>query len=216
MTGPQMYRESNSSESARRSRKEIERCAPLSDGHLRTALKALPAQIAPPDLRVQLQVLASREASRQRQFRAGRVGFWLREFRHWCDQLMRPIAIPTAGGFVSALLSFAMLAPSLAVRGVPASLVDVPTVLYTDASVKSSLPFGYDGQEVIVELTVDEGGRMVDYSLPQAPAMSSPEIRRYIENHLLTMQFTPATAFGQPMAAKLRIWFRSNRIDVRG
>ena len=220
MTGPEMQREFSSSEMARRSRKHAVQCSvgvnQLSDARLRTALKSLPAQIPAADLKLRLQVLASREASRQRQFRSGRLAFWMHEFRQWMDNLMRPIAIPTAGGFFSALLLFATLAPSLAVRGVPASLVDVPTGLYTEASVKSSLPFGYDGQEVIVELTLDEGGRMVDYSLPQAQAESSPEIRRYIENHLLTMQFTPAMAFGQPMAAKLRIWFRSNRIDVRG
>lgn len=216
MTGPELDRETSSTEMARRSRKHAAGATQFSDARLTTALKSLPAQMPPPDLRLRLQVVASREASRQRQFRSGRLAFWKNEARHWVDELMRPIAIPTAGGFFSALLLFATLAPSLAVRGVPASLVDVPTGLYTEASVKSSLPFGYDGEEVVVELTVDEGGRMVDYSVPQAAAMSSPEIRRYIENHLLTMQFTPATAFGQPMAAKLRIWFRSNRIDVRG
>ena len=220
MTGPEMQRESSSSESPRRSRRHAVQCSvgagQLSDVRLRTTLKSLPVQAPPPDLRVQLQVLASREASRQRQIRSGRLAFWFRELRHWMDELMRPLAIPTAGGFVSALLLFAVLAPSLAVRGVPASLVDVPTALYTEASVKSLLPFGYDGGELVVELTVDEGGRMVDYSLPQAPHTSTPEMRRYIENHLLTMQFTPATTFGQPTPTKLRIWFRSNRIDVRG
>jgi hypothetical protein len=220
MTGPKMHRDWSSSESARRSRnldgQPSASATRLSDAGMKVALKSLPAQMPPSDLRVRLQVVASREAMRQRQLRAGRWAFWATQCREWLNELMSPIAIPTAGGFVSALLLFAVLAPSLAVRGVPASLVDVPTGLYTEASVKSSLPFGYDGQEVIVELTVDQGGRMIDYSLPDSVRTSSPDIRRYIENHLLTMQFTPATAFGQPLAAKMRIWFRSSRIDVRG
>lgn len=219
MTGPDLCRESGSLEPTRRSRNAVGCPAPanrLSDAGLRAALKSLPPQMPPPDFRVRLQVLASKEAARQRELRAGKLAFWLRQCRQWVDDLMRPIAIPTAGGFASALLLFAVLAPSIAARSVPVSLVDVPTVLYTEASVKSSLPFGYDGQEVVVELSLDEGGRMVDYSLPESAKTSSPEIRRYIENHLLTMQFIPATAFGQPTAAKLRIWFRSNRIDVRG
>ena len=46
-------------------------------------------------------------------------------------ELMRPLAIPTAGGFAAALVLFSMLAPSLAVRGGSVSTADTPTGLYT-------------------------------------------------------------------------------------
>jgi hypothetical protein len=166
---------------------------------------------------MRLRVLASHEASRQRQSRAGRLALWRRQFDLWTSELMRPLAIPTAGGLTAALVLFSMLAPSLAVRGASVDTADTPTGLYTVASVKSTLPFGYGGQDLLVDVSVDEFGRMIDYSIPQAYHLtSSPELRRSIENHLITMVFNPATSFGQPTSGRIRLWFRTSSIDVRG
>lgn len=180
---------------------------------LRAALRAIPAPTPSGDLNLRLRVLASREASRRKQG-TGRMQL-VRRLQRWADELMRPLAIPTAGGFASALLLFAMLAPSLAMRAHSPAGEDIPTGLYTEASVKSSLPFGYEGQDVLVEVYIDGSGHMVEYTIPFASA-ASPELRRSIENHLLTMVFNPATNFGQPIAGKIRVWFHTSRIDVRG
>jgi len=68
-------------------------------------------------------------------------------------------------------------------------------------------------------VTVDEQGRMLDLrdcfgreraresAMPAAPGK---------KNALVFSNFTPATTFGQPMISKMRLWFHSSRIDVRG
>ena len=79
------------------------------------------------------------------------------------------------------------------------------------------MPFGFEGQDLLVDVSVDEYGRMIDYSIPQAYYLkSSPELRRHIENHLITMVFNPATSFGQPTSGRIRLWFRTSRIDIKG
>ena len=157
------------------------------------ALRNMPQRIAPPELDLKLRVLGSQEASRRRQTRGSRaVAVWQR-VRNWANELMRPVALPTAGGFASAIILFGLLAPSLTLRSAPVEPYDIPTALYTEASVKSSLPLAYDGDAMLVELTVDEEGRMVDYFLPaHAQAQFPMPARRVIENHLLTMVFNPA------------------------
>jgi hypothetical protein len=184
---------------------------------IRGALKSLPPRVPSSELRSQLSVLASHEARRRKQVRAGRLTTLKQDFRHWLNGLMRPIALPTAGGLVAALMLFSVLAPSLAVRGATGDVVDRPTVLYTVASVKSTMPFSYDGQDLLVDVFVDEYGRMIDYSIPPAYHLkSSPELRRNIERYLITMVFNPATSFGQPTSGRIRLWFRTSSIDVKG
>ena len=125
---------------------------------------------------------------------------------------MRPLAIPTAGGFVSALLLFGVLAPGLATRGAVAGQ-DIPTVLYTEPSVRSITPFGI--HNVTVEVTIDGEGRVIDYSIPGDNPGDS-ELYGSIGSSLLFTQFTPVRNFGQPVKAKFRISFQSSHIDVRG
>jgi hypothetical protein len=181
-------------------------------------LRTMPPRVAPAELDTSLRIIASREAQRRR----GRASWAIRwslmqqDLRLWANNLMRPLAIPTAGGFVSALLLFAVLAPSLAIPPVAAKTSDVPTVLWTDPTVKNFLPIGFEGDgDLVVEITVDENGKLVDYSIPN----TGDTLRRMdpsIENQILFTQFTPATRLGQPASGKVKITFRSSRIDVKG
>jgi hypothetical protein len=95
--------------------------------------------------------------------------------------------------------------------------VDVPTVLTTQVAVKGMAPFFGGGDDVVVDVTVDEQGRMIDYAVVAgASALANASLRRRLENVLLFTEFTPATSFGQPMSSKTRLWFRTSRIDVKG
>lgn len=182
---------------------------------MRRTLRALPAPVAPAELGVRLRVVASREAARRRN--AVSVWDWLKECNTWTQELMRPIAIPTAGGFASALLLFGVLAPTLAMRDVASAtpVSDVPTVLYTEPTVKSYIPLVCQGHDVVIDVSVDDQGRVMDYVVTGG-SLSSVALRKSIENHLLTMHFNPATAFGVPRSGRVRLWFRSSRIDVQG
>ncbi|MEP6536381.1 MAG: zf-HC2 domain-containing protein [Bryobacteraceae bacterium] len=189
---------------------------------LRSTLRRMPVRIPPASLKTQLRVVASRELVRQKS-RASVPAMWSdfrATFRLWSQNLMRPLAIPTAGGFLSAVVLFCLLpvgmaSPSLALSVV--TLTDVPTALYTDATIKSISPVGFNDQDVVVELTIDDQGRILSYTIPDCPHISkSPGLRRNIESSLLFTQFTPATTFGQPMSGKIRLSFRNSSIIVKG
>jgi hypothetical protein len=184
---------------------------------LRMLLRTMPVRVPPRELETSLRIIASRESQRRRTHAswATRWAAAREDLRVWANNLMRPLAIPTAGGFVSALMLFGVLAASLAAPPVTRAN-DVPTVLYTEPSVKNFLPIGFEGDgDLVVEITVDENGKLVDYSIPN---MDDKDHRMdpSIENQILFTQFTPATRLGQPMAGKVRITFRSSRIDVKG
>jgi len=184
---------------------------------IRQAMRTMPAVKAPDALKTQLRIAASREVLRHQ----SNTTWWeerLSALTMWKDNMMRPVAIPAFGGVVSAILLFCMIAPLVA-RNVARTSLDVPTGLYTEASVKGVLPLGLDAEDVDVELTIDENGNMIDYTVADSQRSEferSPSLQRNLESHLLTMKFTPATAFGQPVNAKIRLTFRNTRIDVKG
>lgn len=180
-------------------------------------LRRAPARPLPADLGTRLRIIASRESQRRRERRS-----WLDVARLWREELhfrftslAKPFAIPTAGGVVSAVLMFGILGPSLQVPGTVAK-ADVPTGLYTEASVKSFMPLGYAEEDLIIEVTVDGRGRVVDHSYLPGDQAVSPALRKQIENYLLFTEFEPATSFGQPRSGRLRFSIQSSRIIVKG
>jgi len=195
-------------------------CASLSQQYLqaRSALRALPKLEPPKGLIYSLRVLASRERERLLAGSPWRalLAPWLVRGRLWTEGMMRPVALPIAGGLVSALILFALVMPG--VSPMHSSLTgDVPTMLSTEPIFVGMGPFGFTEDEVTVDLTVDRQGRFVDYSIPGGQAwVKNPGARRVVENALLFTQFAPGTTFGQPAKSKVRITLRRSRIDVRG
>src|SRR3712207_1384714 len=82
---------------------------------VRHLLRRLPEREPAADLRTRLRVLASRESARRRSRATWSALYrtWISEVSLFFNNLARPLAIPTAGGFVSALLLFGVLAPML-------------------------------------------------------------------------------------------------------
>lgn len=186
---------------------------------LRDALKSAPRHIPPAELSMNLRVLASRERARQavRANWQARTADWRGSIRVWVDNMMRPFAIPFAGGLASAFLLFGMLAPSFA-RVYTPSNDDVPAGWYTGATLDTLGPFGLADDTIILDVTIDDQGRMVDYSLPggKPGPWKDEALRRMIVNNLLFTRFTPANFFGQPTYGKLRVTLRRSQVDVRG
>jgi hypothetical protein len=187
---------------------------------IRANLRSLPKVPAPDGLQTALRVIASKEKVR-RAARASLSAFLQHchgNARLWVNNLMRPLAIPAAGGLASAVVLFSMLVPTFS-KPVAGGRVDVPTPFYTEATVKSSMaPFGFLEDELYIELTIDGNGRMVEYFIPAGqPIVENPELRRAVENNLLFTEFTPATAFGRPMyGGKIRVFMRISSIEVKG
>ena len=195
-------------------------CASLSQQYLRarTALRSLPKLAPPKGLLFSLRLLASRERERLLAGSSLRsiLTPWLVRAKVWSEGMMRPVALPIAGGLVSALILFSLVMPGVTPGRVTAA-GDVPTTLSTEPIFVGMGPFGFTEDEVTVDLTVDQRGHFVDYSIPSGQAWGrNPGTRRTVENALLFTQFSPGTTFGQPAQSKVRITLRRSRIDVRG
>src|SRR6185312_6650768 len=69
----------------------------------------------PADLTAKLRVLASHERTRRlsRVSLIARIEYWSDRARLFFDNLMRPVAVPFAGGVISAITIFSVLLPCL-------------------------------------------------------------------------------------------------------
>jgi hypothetical protein len=186
----------------------------MSDLH--TALRSLPMKTPPAQLITQLQVIASRERMRllSRGTLVAFLHFWAAELHLFFDNLMRPFAIPFAGGLVSALFLFSMLVPGLrAPHRASADVLLSGIFGQTQATFDALPPWGFAEDEVMVEVMVDRDGSVLDYSIPNNV---NGKQRNDIANMILFMAFQPPTEFGMPVAGKVLVSFRRDRIDVKG
>ena len=128
---------------------------------------------------------------------------------------MRPLALPFAGGVFSTVVLFSMcLVPTYPLRG--DSSFDISTVLTTEPAVKETAPFGSSSGNVVVDVTVDGQGRMVDYTVVSGKSALTGDGLMKLENMLLFTTFKPATAFGQPISGKMRLSLNASHVDVKG
>lgn len=184
--------------------------------HLRVMLQNLPLAAPPPDLATRLQVTASHERARRlaRVDLPTRLENWAARARLFMDNLMRPVALPFAGGLVSALFLFMMLVPTLCFQFNFRN--DVPiSAFYTEPALVEAAPFGFLHDDAVVELTLDEKGLVTDYTV-QAGKMDRQAESNLMANLVLFSSYSPATLFGRPTSSKVTLSFRRSRIVVRG
>jgi len=192
---------------------------------LAESLHQLPARTPAAGLRTSLRVIASRERQRRitHQNLSSLMQLWWDRLQLSGEHVLRTMALPFAGGVCSTLVLFSMfvvpayplLHQNLA-AGAGAMYDDVPTMLTTQGSAKNVSPFSADS-DIVVDVDVDEQGRMIDYAVVAgANVLANREVRRRLENALVFSNFTPGTTFGQPIVSKVRLWFHSSRIEVKG
>lgn len=158
-------------------------------------------------------------ASRERQRRIEPPSLALKERVHlFVQNLMRPLALPFAGGVCSAVILLSVwLVPVYPLRGNTGFDVPMGLPLATEATLKDTAPIANGGPDVVVDVIVDDQGRMVDYTVVSGQNVLQDEVlRRSIQNTLLFTEFVPATAYGKPIPGKMRLSLRSSRIDVKG
>ena len=180
----------------------------------RRILRSLPLRTPPPDLMVRLRVAASK--ARMQPTGCARWNHWRDYLQLSLRNLMRPVALPAIGGLCSAVFLFSSLVPTFQSAFASISPGDVPTMLTTEPMLKCTAPIAFGDDDAMVDLHLDNQGRIVDYTIVSAPGQQSDQLRRNIENNLLFTEFWPATSFGHGIAGTIRISFRSSRIDVRG
>lgn len=153
-------------------------------------------------------------AIRWQAFAPPRPGFWERWQVH-LSNLMRPVALPAAGGLLSALILFGFLMPAVSASRAAHLGQDVPTMLFTGPRFKEASPFPVT-EDLLVEAWIDAQGKITDYRVLNGSHNGAMEqiLRHESGNVLLTTVFEPATRFGQPTAGKVRLLL--SRINIRG
>src|ERR1051325_5575174 len=181
----------------------------IGEEHVSMLLRSLPPSVPPSGLRTSLRVIASKERQRLIQGRGMRqiCAPWLDRTRQSFQEMLRPLALPAAGGVFSAVVLFSMwLVPTYPLRA--KIMADIPTSLTTSVDPSVDVTKGSSGvglrESVLVEVEVDDQGRFVDYQVVRgASAVSDPTTRRRMENLLWFPKFAPATSFGTPMAGRV-------------
>jgi hypothetical protein len=165
-------------------------------------------------LTTRLHVLASRERARQitrRDFRT-----WLTErisrIRLSFDNLLKPLAVPAAGGLLCSFLCFGVIVDNL--HYVPDWQVDMPIGFTSEVGIDEISPFCAKGQDVMFELSVDSSGHVTDFSMFPGNAHPSSDELQEVGNLVLYSTFTPAMRLGRPIASKRM--FSIRHISVKG
>jgi hypothetical protein len=69
----------------------------------------------------------------------------------------------------------------------------------------------------VIDVTVDDQGKMIDYKIVSGERLVQEQgLRRRLENMLLFTEFVPATSFGRPTAARMRLSLHAFQVDVKG
>jgi anti-sigma factor RsiW len=189
-------------------------------GELRARLRRLEEPRIPRALAVRLRVLASHEHARRvaRATWSTRIASWKAATRLNFENLMRPVALPVAGGVLSALLLFGALVPTLIfphqIAGdSPISFTDPDGTVVNWTGDRPRLePVGAEvpSDENVLELTIDDEGLIADYAVRQGQL--TPEMLTFIR----FSQFTPAMFFGKPTWGKKLVVFPRHRRSARG
>jgi hypothetical protein len=174
---------------------------------------------APPaDLAVRIRVRVSE---------ARNVESWTR--RVWSRAVMvfrnilEPLAVPVSGGALTSALAFLLILQNL-LAGVPLGAVpnDLPTNLLQPARLESLAQFpllegdeegGLTARHLVVEVTLDARGQMVDYQILAGP--DGAHLRRHLDQVLMFSRFRPQMSFGRPIPGG-RVILNFSEVRVQG
>jgi hypothetical protein len=185
----------------------------------RAALRSLATPAVPAKLAANLRVIASHERSRQltRITWSTRIEAMLELLTLQFENMMKPVALPIAGGLISALLMFGVLIPSVSYARI--KTIEPPSPVFTEPDGQvvgegefprlesASLPSA--NGKVVVLLIIDDHGRVHDYRVTQG--VMTPEV----QNFILFSIFTPATMFGRPTWGEVQAVFGGEYNDRR-
>jgi hypothetical protein len=138
--------------------------------------------------------------------------------------VLEPLAVPAAGGLLSAVLTFTVVTGNLFI-GIPLGAVpnDLPLNLIQPARLETLAPFPVPGLDsftdhagsgvLVVEATVDAQGAVVGYSI--LSGADNAAIRHALDQVLLFSRFRPQMSFGRPINGG-RVVLSFNSVLVRG
>lgn len=194
---------------------------------LRASMLEMNRARVPAALHSKLRVIASHEQQRHLLHSNIRnvAQYWSDRIRLAFDNLMRPLAVPFAGGSLSAMILFCMLVPSLSFRHnfTDQSLLTDPygSVVLWSSNGPLALPDSGNFPRIqrfdaatpddanVVELTIDEAGKVSDFSLTRG------KLTEDLRNIIMFSQFQPATLLGLPTSGKVKAVQRNLTRNLR-
>ena len=178
----------------------------------RNQLRAMSAAPLPAGLATRLRVAASYERERRlmRVSVSLRMQRWYARFKLFADNLMRPLALPFAGGVTSAVACFSILIPLLsfphdfrdatfftAPHG--ALVAQGANGMFIPSNVRIEPVEAANPEDaIIVELTIDESGKVSDWSMVRG------KMTRDMEELIMFSKFSPAMYLGLPTWGKVK------------
>jgi len=171
---------------------------------VRATLHGLRPVKAPAELRLRLQISASRERKALIETNGSR---FLRIWNYWAfrlDELMRPITIPATGGLFSSIVLFGALAFTIGTttRGVT---YEVP-VMYAERGDANLVPVELRSS-VVLTLSVDSNGRIIDYAVRDKAGSFSGDATRLQYNNISVPEIPNALRLAMPTSSDIRISF---------
>jgi hypothetical protein len=181
----------------------------------RGALLGMASPPIPAQLSARLRVMASHELTRQLAHATvgSRLKYWYGRMQLSFDNMMRPFALPFAGGILSALIIFSILVPSLSFEH---NFTDQTFFAYPDGQVVVAASTGeymrgerdnsprlervdavVPDDANVVTLTVDENGNVSDF------AVARGKLTQDLTNIIMFSKFKPATFLGVPVSSKV-------------
>jgi hypothetical protein len=186
---------------------------------LRGRLRTMGAPPMPVYLGRKLRALAQQERLRVLCEASGTSGWsWLERAHLFFDNLMRPLALPFAGGLLSALIMFSILVPTLSFSRQFGFDPAIELVTLPDGKVVGAVGeiprlemvgTATTGDGTVVELTIDPKGHVRYYDVLRG------ELTPDMQSIILFSYFTPATYFGQATVGKVLVTMRPVRREAR-
>jgi Putative zinc-finger len=146
--------------------------------------------------------------------------FWTRWSIH-LDNMMRPLAVPAAGGVLAAVMSFLTLMGSVGIT--PRMFAeDVPLAFFDKAFVANpemSMPTPFSvTEETLVLAFIDGEGSVYDFQvISNDGKRPNAKLAAELASALVTTRFEPAMSFGRPVPGTMLITLRpADRVEVRG
>lgn len=194
-------------------RKQLESYNRVSSLMARVEGPAIPAGLA---TRIRLELARAQRAEPWSARAWSRISLTFQNF-------LAPVALPTTGGALSAVVMFAFMSQSMII-GLPLGAVpnDVPLNMIRPAEVDYLAPFpvspaddngkAFD-DDVIVEAVLDAAGQAVSYEILAGP--KNLQTRRQLDQVVFFSKFRPQTSFGRPEAGG-RVVLSFREIRVKG
>lgn len=171
---------------------------------VRTTLGRLPGKVSPPALSTALRVKASQERQATLERRGSRLQQICRRWKMQLDDFTRPLTIPATGGLLSSVILFGAFAFTV---GRTASVVSYEVPVLNIAALHANLVPLQLQSSVTLTLSLDENGRITDYTAQGASASFVGDVTRLESNNIALPEFRSVLALPQPISSDISIRF---------